>query len=177
MAFSSFKTFPASAGLWSLYDLSTLAALAGLALQTKGRFSKETKIKYYWKPSGNIYRGDSLAQTAWSSTELNVCDCCACQGFLLCLFFLLTTLHCQEMNKTTRATGMEVVALRLKERTPQESKAVLPWVKYQNLFPGTFPTSGAQQLMKLYCKVVGFFFFFLFLMSFKRFFQFFHYQG
>lgn len=41
------KIFPASAGLWSLHDLSTPAALAGLALKTKARFSKETKITCY----------------------------------------------------------------------------------------------------------------------------------
>lgn len=38
MPFSSLK-YSLSAGLWSLYDLSTPAALAGLALETKGRFS------------------------------------------------------------------------------------------------------------------------------------------
>lgn len=98
------------------------------------------------------------------------CDCCACQGFLLCLFFLLTTLDCQEMNKTTRATGMEVVALRLKERTPQESKAVLLWQKYQSLFSWDSSyiwCSAAHEIL-----LEGFF-----STSFKRFFQLFHYQG
>lgn len=48
------------------------------------------------------------------------CNSWACQGFPFCLFFLLTTLDCQEVNKTTLPTGMEVAALRHLESIPKK---------------------------------------------------------
>lgn len=89
-------------------------------LHLKQKPGSPRRLKVLLKNPVEIFTVGTPWQEQCAHASRWTCDGWACQGFPFCLFFLLTTLDCQEVNKTTLPIGMEVAALGHSEPIPKK---------------------------------------------------------